>query len=90
MRKVLIGAAIAVIGVVASASAASAAPASFISFGGRVVAAPITTPATSGVISTESPDKILAGDPSGFNTTTFGQNIDTTVSVGQIVTTTTK
>jgi hypothetical protein len=90
MRKVLISAAIATVGVFTSATVAAAAPMSYISFGGRTVFAPVTTPASSGVSSVESPDKILAGDASGIQTTRFGLDIDPTATVSQTVTTSTK
>jgi hypothetical protein len=90
MRRVLISCAIAVAGVLASASVASAAPCSFISFGGSTVSAPVSTPATSGVSSTENPDKILAGDPSGFDIVRYGQTINYFGTVGQTVTTATQ
>ncbi|MDR1807597.1 MAG: hypothetical protein LBR33_06755 [Propionibacteriaceae bacterium] len=90
MRKVLIGTAIAVIGALASANVASAAPGSYISFGGRAFGTVVSLPATSGITSVESPDKILAGDASGFQITSFGHDIDPTATVNQIVTTATK
>jgi hypothetical protein len=90
MRRVLIASAIAVAGLVASATVASAAPCSFISFGGRTVSAPVSTPATSGWSSTESPDKILAGDPSGFDTVRIGLDINYSGTVGQTVATATQ
>ncbi|MDR1774280.1 MAG: hypothetical protein LBR30_05365 [Clostridioides sp.] len=70
--------------------AKSIANSSFISFGGNIVSAPITTPATNGVSSVENPDKIQAGDPTGISVSAFGNDIDPDATVNQIVTTQTK
>ncbi|MDR1790087.1 MAG: hypothetical protein LBR20_00190 [Propionibacteriaceae bacterium] len=90
MKKMLVMCATALVGVLATASVASAAPGSFMSFGGQTYGVSASTPVTNGVLSTESPDKIMAGDSSGFQTVSFGVPITAGVSVGQVVTTSTK
>jgi hypothetical protein len=90
MRKVLIASALAAAGILVSAPAADAAVVTYVSFGGRVYGATTSTPATIGVNSVESPDKIMAGDSSGIQVTRIGQEISTDVAVSQTVTTATK
>jgi hypothetical protein len=86
MRRVLIAGALAVAGVLASASVAAAAPGFIVSFGGNTFGT--TTTPTRGVSTTESPDKLVAGDASGIQWSHFGLNIDSTATVNQTVTTT--
>jgi hypothetical protein len=56
-----------------------------ISFGGQLITPAASTGASRGVTSVESPDKILAGDASGFSISSFGLDIDADASVGQII-----
>jgi hypothetical protein len=88
LRKFVVTTLVAATAVLAAAAAANALPGGSFSFGGRTFGGQANV--TGGWVSTEDPDKIMSGDPSGISVQRFGLEIDPNAEVNQIVTTDTK